>query len=96
MRGTLRDAESDSDGVEAAVGKRHRLGIALDKRDGAIEPALGRALAPDAEHVGVDIDDRRACARAASRRHPKGDVAGAAGEIEQMEMRARLSGDRAR
>ena len=34
------DAERDGDGIEAAVGKRQRLGVAFDERDGVVEPAL--------------------------------------------------------
>ena len=64
------DAEGDGVGVEAAVGKRQRLGIALDERDRVVEPALDGALAPDREHLGIDVDDGRARARAARRRPP--------------------------
>ena len=87
------DAEGDGDGIEAAVRKRQRLGIAFDKRDGVVEPALACALAADLEHVGIDVDDSRAQSGAAGLDRPKGDVAGAAGQVEQRErLRAALAG----
>ncbi len=82
------DAEGDGDGVVTGIGKRQHLGIAVDERDCRIEPALGRARPPDLEHGGIDVDHRRARADAAGRDHPEGDVAGAAGDIEQCEWTA--------
>ena len=87
------DAERDGHRVVAAVGERQRLGVGLDEVDGVVEPALGGALAPDREHVGVDVDHGGAGAGAARRDHPERDVAGAAGEVEQRERLRALSAD---
>jgi hypothetical protein len=51
------DAECDGVGVEAAIGKCQRLGIALDERDLLVEMARGGTGAADLEHVGVDVAD---------------------------------------
>ena len=56
-------------------------------------PAFARALAADGEHVGIDVADGDARARAAGLHHAEGDVAGAAGEIEQREIAVALSAD---
>ena len=56
-------------------------------------PALLGALLADLEHVGVDVGDRHL--RAAPR-HAEGDVAGAAGHVEDALARPRLhAGDEA-
>src|SRR5262249_38181874 len=49
----------------------------------AIEATLGGALAAHVEHVGVDIANSDAGARAAGASDPESDVTSAAGEIEQ-------------
>ena len=47
------DAEGDRDGVDAAVGERQRLGIALHEVHPVAELAGGRALLADGQHVGL-------------------------------------------
>ncbi len=54
-------------------------------------PGLGGALAADLEHVGVDVGDGDMGAGPAGVGHAEGDVAGAAGQIEQRERRAAFS-----
>ena len=77
------DAERDGDGVEALVGQRQRLGVGFDERD--VVPRLRRALAADREHLGVDVGDGDAGAGPGPLGDAEGDVAGAAGEVEDVE-----------
>ena len=71
------------DAIEAAVGIMQLLGVALLEGHTIVEPLLDRALGADAEHLGIDVADRDARAGPAGFRHAEGNVAGAAGEIEQ-------------
>ena len=87
------DAERDRHGIEALVGKRQRLGIALLELDRVVAAALGDALAADRQHLVVDVADGRPRAGAAGFDDPQRDVAGAAGQIEQGERPARISAD---
>src|SRR4029079_17708867 len=79
------DAERDGYAIETAVGIGEFLGVALFEGNHTVEPALPSALAPDLEHVSVDVANRDARARTARVRHPERHVARAAGEIEQRE-----------
>ena len=59
----------------AAVGNGNALGVGLDEVDGVVEPALERrALAPDLEHVGVDVGHGGAGAGAACCDRPERDA----------------------
>ena len=77
------DAEGDRVAVEAAVGEGQLLGVALDKRHAVVEMAFGGAVAADREHVGIDVADGGAETRAGRFRGAEGNVAGAAGDVEQ-------------
>ena len=79
------DAEGDRIGVESPVGKRQRLRVGFDEPHLVVEPALLRALNADAQHVGVDVGNGDARLRPACPRHPEGDVARAAGDVEMGE-----------
>ena len=79
------DAEGDGDAVEALVGVGQFLGIALLEGDGVVEAALDGALGADRQHLGIDVADGDAGVRPAGLRDAEGDVAGAAGEVEQRE-----------
>ena len=79
------DAECDGHGIEASIGERQRLRIALRESNDIVESALDGALAPDGEHLRIDIAHRRARACAARFDHAQRDVAGAARDIEQRE-----------
>ena len=46
---------------------------------------MSRALAPDRQHVGIDVERGRLRAGAAGLHDAHGDIAGAAGDVEQME-----------
>ena len=92
MRGTLRMPKAMVTASKLLVGKRQRLGIGLDELDRR-RPALRGALAADREHLGVDVGDGDAGARPAGVDDAEGDVAGAAGQIEQRERPRRLSAD---
>ena len=80
------DAEGDGDAIEAAVGIGQFFGVALLEGDREIVAALVSPLAADAKHVGIDVADGDAHVRPAGLHHAEGDVAGAAGEIEQGEV----------
>src|SRR6516164_8224829 len=79
------NAESDRVGVEALVGECERLGVAFDKTHHISKAALPGALAADLEHVGVDVADGDMRAGAARSCNPKGDIAGAARNIQNGE-----------
>ena len=87
MRVTLRmpKAMVTASNVRSANGSASALAsVKVDPRRRAT--ALpSRALAPDREHVGVDVADHGASVVAAGRDRPQGNVAGAAGDIEQRE-----------
>ena len=91
MRGTLRmpKAMVTASKLRSANGSASALPSA--KVDASSSPLRAGALAADREHVGIDVADRRPRARAAGLDHAEGDVAGAAGDIEQRE-RPRVSG----
>ena len=57
--------------------------LASAKSTASLKRTRRRALASDLEHVGIDVADRRARVRAAALDHPKRDVAGAAGDVEE-------------
>ena len=78
--GHIPDAEHDRVGVKASIGKGQRLGILLPP-DEAAEPALVGARFADFEHVGVDVGDGH---MRAAPREAEGDVAGAAGHVEDV------------
>ena len=86
------DAERDRHRVEAPVRKRQRLGIGVDERHDIVERLRERALAPDAEHVGIDVRDGRARAVPARRDGAERDVAGAARDVEQREIPVSIFG----
>ena len=62
--------------------ERQRLGIAGCEPDDAIEPAFPRPFLPDGKHVGADVADRYAGVGPARLGDAEGDVAGAAGDID--------------
>src|SRR5262249_45572729 len=77
------DAEGDGVAVEGAVGKGELLRIALDEGDAVVEMALLSTVAADREHVGIDVADGRPKTFAGRLRGAEGDIAGAAGNIQQ-------------
>ena len=80
------DAEGDGVAVEMVVGQAELLGIALDEADAIIiREALVGALAPDAQHVGIDVEHGDVGLRATGLQHREGDIARAAGHVEMME-----------
>ena len=83
MRGTLRMPKAMRDTIERTVGIRQFLGVGLFKGNNVVLSALTCALGTDVEHLGIDVADGDAHARAAGFHHAEGDVAGAAGQIEQ-------------
>ena len=87
------DAERDGVGVERAIRKCQRLGIALDERNLLVEMLRARAVAADLEHVGIDVADGGAKAGAGRLGGTERDIAGAAGDVEQRERRIALSAD---
>ena len=86
------DAERDGVGVEAAIRKGQRLGIALDETNAVVEMLRGRAVAADLEHIDIDVADGGAKAGARRLRGAKSDIAGAAGDVEQRERRVVFGG----
>ena len=64
-------------------GNGNALGVAFDEGDRIVQPALRGARASDCEHLRIDVDNGRARARAARLHHAEGDIARAAGEVEQ-------------
>ena len=77
------DAEGDGRGVEAAVLERQRLGIGFGERHGVGVGTRGGALAPDGEHVRIDVADGGAGILAAGFDHPQRHVTGAAGDVKE-------------
>jgi hypothetical protein len=84
--GNIADAESDCDAIESAIGIGQLFGIALLKRDDAVESTRCGAFAPHLEHIGVDVANGCANAVAARIDDAKGNITGAAGKIEHMEI----------
>ena len=84
--GDVADAESDRIGVEEAIGEGQRLGVGLGP-DEAVDAAFLRALHAHFEHRRIDVRHRHARAVALE---AEGDVAGAAGHVEDLLARARL------
>ncbi len=74
------DAKSDGVGVEAAIRIGQLFGIGLGP-DQAVDAAFRRTIDADSEHFGIDV---RNGDRGAGSGHAKGDVARAAGHIEDV------------
>src|SRR5580704_18882287 len=77
------DAEGNRVGVKALVRKRQGLGITFNEGHLRVATALHRALAANLQHLCIDVAHSRPRARAAFSDHAKGDVSGAAGDIEE-------------
>ena len=84
MRGTLRMPNAMVTASKLRSGNGSASALASMKVD-VVAARLGGALAADREHLGIDVAHRDARARAAGLDDAEGDVAGAAGEIEQRE-----------
>ncbi len=87
------DAERDRVGVEAPIGERQSLGVALYERQPLREGAPRRALFPNAQHVAIDVDDRHLSQRPAGLRHSEGDVASPPGDVDMREGPAQRGAD---
>ena len=75
--------EPDEDAIEAAVGERQALGVAL----GVVQRcrrflAIDETHAATREHRAVDVGEHHAPVAAHRGREARGQVAGAAGQIE--------------
>src|SRR5262245_20011897 len=86
------DAEGDGDAIEAAVGIHELLGVALLEHDNAVEPTRRGTFTAYLEHVCVDVADGGASTMTGRVDDPKGNITGAAGEIEHMEIPLALGG----
>src|SRR4029077_7918765 len=73
----------NGDAIEAAIRIRKVFSISFLETDNAIEPALGGALAPHLEHVGIDVTHGHSRPRATGFGDAESDVPGPAGEIKQ-------------
>ena len=79
------DAERDRVGVEALVGKDQRFSVAFREDYVLRKVALDGTLAPDLQHIGIDVADRDPRAGAAGTRQAERHVAGTARHIEHRE-----------
>ncbi len=75
------DAEGDGRGVKAARRERQGFGIRLAEGDPVAAPPPRGALASDGEHLRVDVGNGDLGILGAGD-DPEGDVAGAAGDVE--------------
>ena len=80
--GDVAQAEGDRDQVEAGVRERQRFGIELHVAQAAHQPAIGQAVAADAEHRRIDVAEHHLAGLADALVHQRGDIAGAAGQVE--------------
>ena len=89
--GDVAQAEGDRVEVDAAVGKGQRLGIAAQPLDPREDAVVDRAGAADLEHLLIDVadDDVAALLWIEPLQRAAGDVAGAAGDIDQQLARPR-------
>ena len=78
--GDVANAKCDGVAIEEPVRKAQHFGV-LARPDQVIEAFVDRPFDPDIEHILIDVGygDRRA-----QRSHAKGDVAGAAGHVEDL------------
>ena len=89
MRGTLRMPKAMVTASKLASGNGSASALPSTNVDVSSPRSSARAR-PTVEHVGVDVGHGRAGAGAAGLDHPEGDVAGAAGDVEQRERPVRL------
>ncbi len=82
------NAESDRVGVIFAVAEGQFLGIGFDEIELTRQAFFLGALAPDLEHVAVDVENRDLGFGSASLGHPESDVAGAPGDVEMRKWRS--------
>jgi hypothetical protein len=80
------DAERDRVGIERPIGEGQDLGVGLRPYE-TLDATLAGAAHADLQHRRVDIRDRH---RRAATRKAEGDVAGAAGHVEDVLARAGL------
>ena len=76
------DPEGNRIGIIMGIGEGQAFGIALHEVD-PVGKLLGHPLAPDSQHLAVDIADSGRGAGGSGIQHPKGDIAGTAGHIQQ-------------
>ena len=86
MRGTLRMPNAIDTASKLLSGNGSASALASTNVTASSSACAQRALAPDAEHVGIDVRDGRARAAAARRDGAERDVAGAARDVEQREI----------
>ncbi len=79
------NAESDRIGVKYIIGERQILRIRLDEFESGVEVAFGGALAPNVQHIAIDVEHRDFSLARARFGDAKCDVARASGHIEMAE-----------
>ena len=79
------DAEGDGIGVERLVGERQGLGVADGEGDAPAQPRVGQALAAHLHHRRIDVAQHGAAAGPAGLEDAARDIAGAAGDVDQVE-----------
>src|SRR6185503_8683706 len=92
-RGDVRDiaqAERDGISIDAAIADRQTLGIAAQPLDAGEAAPIDGAVAAAPHHALIDVADHGARAAAGAIEEAEGDVAGAAGDVEQRLARARI------
>src|SRR5690349_5735240 len=80
--GDVAQAEGHGHGIEGVVREGQALGVELGPAQAADQAAVGQPVAPDAEHGGVDVAHHHLALVADYRLEQRGDVAGAAGQIQ--------------
>src|SRR3546814_2057959 len=82
---------SDRVGGDRAVGQRQAFGVAANPRETLHQATVDGAVAADRQHLGRQVaDDHLPGAGFQAVEDAKGDVAGAAGGVEQLQARPRV------
>src|SRR3546814_9493080 len=83
--------EGDAVGGDRAVGQRQAFGVAANPRETLHQATVDGAVAADRQHLGRQVaDDHLPGAGFQAVEDAKGDVAGAAGGVEQLQARPRV------
>src|SRR5262249_33267217 len=79
------NSKGDRVGIERLVGKGQAFGVADGIVSAVRKPGLDKALPPGCNHFGVDIAQHTRAARPARLKQAQADVAGAGGDIDELE-----------
>ncbi|MNV08124.1 hypothetical protein D3C71_985830 [compost metagenome] len=90
--GHVAQAEGDGHQVEAGIGERQRLGIALHVLQALDQAPVHQAVAADREHAGVDVAQDHLALLTHALLDQRGDVAGATGQVQHAVARLHLRG----